>query len=100
MATVALYPHIAKEPGICGGQASIDATRVRVMDVVWLHKQGRSPERILEVYPHLNLGQVHAALGYYYDHLQEIEESFREEDLSEAAFEARRAELMRRRAAG
>ena len=27
------YPHISKDPGICGGKACIEGTRIRVLDV-------------------------------------------------------------------
>jgi uncharacterized protein (DUF433 family) len=70
------YPHIVKIPGYCGGKAAIDNTRVRVADVVAAHQRGLSPEQILVSYEHLTIGQVHAALGYYYDNRDEIEETF------------------------
>jgi len=31
-----------------------------------------SPDEICDAYPGLSLAQVHAALGYYYDHRDEI----------------------------
>jgi hypothetical protein len=34
------YPHIVKTPGVCGGQARMDGTRISVKDVVLLHKWG------------------------------------------------------------
>lgn len=37
------YPHIKKTPGVCGGKACIDGTRIRVMDIVVLHEQGLPP---------------------------------------------------------
>ena len=33
--------YIVKEPGYCSGKAAIGATRVRVNNVVFLHKHGR-----------------------------------------------------------
>ena len=45
------YEHIVKEPGYCGGKATIGNTRVRVNNVVFLHKDGKTPDRILEYYP-------------------------------------------------
>jgi uncharacterized protein (DUF433 family) len=100
MATAAKIPytHIVKEPGYCGGKASIDDTRVRVNNVVWLHKQGHTPPQILESYPDLSLAQVHAALAYYYDHVDEIEAEFAREDEAAANFEQRKAEVLAERA--
>ena len=82
MATAAKvsYPHIVKEPGYCGGKASIENTRVRVNNVAFLHKQGRTPSEILVEYPDLSLAQIHAALTYYYDHQQEIEAELAESE--------------------
>jgi uncharacterized protein (DUF433 family) len=68
-----VYPHITKIPGVCGGRPAIDGTRVRVVNIVFLQKEGYTPEQMLKEYPDLNLAQVHAALTYYYDHKDEIE---------------------------
>jgi uncharacterized protein (DUF433 family) len=71
-----IYVHITKIPGVLGGEPTIDGRRVRVADIVSLHRDGYSPERIQEVYDFLSLGQIHAALAYYYDgHQQEIDAS-------------------------
>jgi uncharacterized protein (DUF433 family) len=67
------YAHIAKSASVCGGQPTIDDTRVRVKNIALLAKQGRTPQQMLEDYPGLTLGQIHAALTYYYDHTREIE---------------------------
>jgi hypothetical protein len=32
-----------------------------------------TPEEMHEQYPHLSLGQIHAALSYYYEHQSEID---------------------------
>jgi len=92
------YPHIVKEPGYCGGKATIDNTRVRVNNVVWLHKQGLAPEQILERYPDLSLVQVYAALTYYLDHVEEIEAELARDEEADSDFERRKAELLARRA--
>jgi uncharacterized protein (DUF433 family) len=99
MATAAkvVYTHIVKEPGYCGGKAAIDNTRIRVNNVVWLHKEGLTPAQILEHYPDLSLAQVHAALAYYYDHVEEIEAELARDDEAAADFERRKAELLAKR---
>jgi len=91
------YAHIVKEPGYCGGKAAIGATRIRVNNVVWLHKEGRSPQQSLETYPDLTLGQVHAALAYYYDHKDEIETELAEDEGAAERYERERAEDLARR---
>jgi uncharacterized protein (DUF433 family) len=93
-----VYARIVKQPGYCGGKATIDNTRVRVNNVVWLHKQGHTPAQVLDAYPDLSLAQVHAALAYYYDHVDEIEAEFAREEEAAANFEQRKAEVLAERA--
>ncbi len=99
MATAAkvVYAHIVKEPGYCGGKAAIDATRVRVNNVAFLWRQGKTAEEILIEYPDLSLGQVHAALGYYYDNKDEIEAELAEEDGWDERYERRKAKALAER---
>ena len=78
MTTVATYAHIVRKPRICGGLPHIEGTRIRVLDVVALHKRGLSPAEILDSLEDLTLAQVHSALAYYYDHEDEIEQEFRQ----------------------
>lgn len=67
------YPHIAKDPAVCGGKACLEGTRIRVLDVVAaVERQGLTPDEVCELYPELNLAQVHSALAYYYDNRDEI----------------------------
>jgi uncharacterized protein (DUF433 family) len=81
MATAAksVYSHITKDPEVCGGRACIDGTRIRVVDIACLQREGYPPERMLEVYPSLNLAQIHAALSYYYEKRQEIEDALKQD---------------------
>ncbi len=71
--TPTTYAHIRTVPSVCGGLAHVAGTRVRVIDVVTLHDQGRSPEEIRASYEHLTLGQIHAVLAYAHDHPEEVE---------------------------
>jgi len=76
MATAAktVETHITKDPRVCGGKACIDTTRIRVMDIALLQRQGLKPEDMTEYFAvPLSLAQVHAALAYYNDHPEEIE---------------------------
>ena len=72
MATV-ITDRITKTPGVCGGKACIAGHRVRVMDIVMRHEDlGLSPDEIVAAYPELSLSDVHAALTYYFDNVDEI----------------------------
>ena len=66
---------ISKTPGVCGGRACIAGHRVRVLDVViWHEHQGVTPDEIVSDIPTITLADVHAALAYYFDHVEEIRE--------------------------
>lgn len=60
------------------GVAWIDESNIKVIEVVLDHVQGWSPEKIHEQYPHLSLAQIYAAIAYYYDYKQEIDDLMRE----------------------
>jgi uncharacterized protein (DUF433 family) len=71
---------IVKTPGVCGGRARIAGHRVRVQDVVvWHEHQGMTPDEIVSHIPTITLADVHTALAYYFDHVQEIQEEMRAE---------------------
>lgn len=73
--------HIQITPGVCGGKPHIAGHRIRVQDIVIWHEQMKmSPDEIIYHYPSLTLGDVYAALAYYYDHLDEIRQQIRDSD--------------------
>jgi hypothetical protein len=45
--------------------------------VVWHEMRGYSPDEIVDLFPGITLADVHAALTYYHDNRQEIEDEFR-----------------------
>ncbi len=56
------------------GVAWIDNTNTKVLEVALdLIAHGWSPQEIHFQHSHLSLAQVHAALGYYYDHKSEMD---------------------------
>ena len=76
-----LTKHIEKTPGVCGGRACIAGHRVRVQDIVaWHEKRGYSPDEIVDLFPGVTLADVYAALTYYFDNRQEIEDEFSKAD--------------------
>ena len=65
---------------MCGGKACIAGHRVRVLDiVVWHEHQGMTPDEIVSHVPSITLADVHAALAYYFDHMDEIQREMRAE---------------------
>jgi uncharacterized protein (DUF433 family) len=56
------------------GVAWIDDTNTKVVEVALdMIAHGWSPEEIHFQHSHLSLAQIHAALGYYYDHKKEMD---------------------------
>jgi hypothetical protein len=62
------------------------------MDIAVLHeRRGLSAEEIVHQYPGITLADVHAALTYFLDHRQEIEDEFRQDGQAVQQLLARRA---------
>ena len=73
--------HIETQAGKCGGKPVIAGTRIRVWDVYVHHERlGKSPDEIVRAYPHITLADVHAALAYYWDHKDQIDQQMRDAD--------------------
>jgi uncharacterized protein (DUF433 family) len=67
--------HIVRTPGTCSGKPRIAGTRIKVEKVViWHERMGMKPEEIVSKWPHLKLADIYAALTYYHDHTDEIEQ--------------------------
>ena len=74
------FPHITQDPTICFGQPCIERTRIRVMDIaIEYDRLGRTVDQIAESHPGLTLPQIHAALMYYYEHIEKIDQAIRAE---------------------
>ena len=77
-ATILNIREIISDPKIPSGRPVIAGTGICVSDIVAYHLHGDklSPEQIAAAY-RLSLGQVHAALAYYYLHQAEIDQEMR-----------------------
>jgi uncharacterized protein (DUF433 family) len=65
------YAHITIGPD---NVPMLAGTRIKVVEIVLDHlAYGWDARDICREFPHLSLGQVHSALGYYYDHKAEID---------------------------
>ena len=72
--------HIEVTPGICGGKPRISGHRITVQNVaLWHERMGMSADQIASEHG-LTLGDVYAALAYYFDHREEIERQIEEEE--------------------
>lgn len=79
--TILHIDEIVSDPKVRGGRPVIKGTGLKVTDVMYTHTTGDclSPEEIAKNF-HLSVGQVYAALAYYYLHKDEIDEQLRRED--------------------
>jgi len=66
---------IAKTPGVCGGVARIDGTRIAVWGLVEARRFNKSDEAMLVDYPQLTPADLAAAWEYAASHADEIERS-------------------------
>lgn len=73
-----VFPHITKIPDLCGGYATIDGHRLRVIDIVYMHQWGYIPEKMIEKYDFLSPVQIYSALAYYYENREELDKEIRE----------------------
>ena len=72
------FPHIITANGEAACLERLP--RIRVAQIAADHLgYGWSAEEIARQYPHLTLAEIHAALGYYYDHRREIDAELSEE---------------------
>src|SRR5438552_1699913 len=72
MTTTIAYPHIVKENGSAACLERHPRTRVALIVMDYLAR-GLGPEDIVRHYPYRALAEVHAAMGYYHDHRDEID---------------------------
>jgi hypothetical protein len=72
------YPHISKA---AGQPARLERVpRVRVAQIVMDYlAHGWSAQEMCRQHPYLNPAEVHAALGYYFDHQKEIDAEIEDE---------------------
>jgi uncharacterized protein (DUF433 family) len=71
---------ITSDPNIRSGRPILAGTGVTVHRIAGWYKMGRTPEEIAENYPHISLGQVHAALAYYHSNQEQVERELAEDD--------------------
>jgi uncharacterized protein (DUF433 family) len=83
------YRNIETDAIRCGGQPVVAGTRIRVATILACYRQGMGVEEIVQQYVGLRPADVHDALAYAYDHLDEIEAGLAADD--EAAVKARLA---------
>ncbi|PSQ55316.1 DUF433 domain-containing protein [Halobacteriales archaeon SW_8_68_21] len=67
---------IVRDPEHSDGAPTIEETGIRVKDVATAYEHsGYDPDEITQLYPNLSLSDVHRALAYYYDHIEDFRSS-------------------------
>ena len=76
------YRNIERDATRCGEQPVVAGTRIRVCTILASYRQGMSVEEIVQQYPSLRPADVHDALAYAYEHIDEIEADLAADDES------------------
>ena len=75
MTTATAASRISSKPGVRGGEACIDGTRIMIWLLVYLRRRGRSDAALLDDYPGLTPADLDAAWDYYRRNPLEIEQA-------------------------
>jgi len=67
------YRYLVKIPGVRGGNAIVENTRIGVHDVMGLIVNGASVDDVVRSFPSLTRAQVYECLAYYEDHRGQID---------------------------
>jgi uncharacterized protein (DUF433 family) len=68
------YRYIIRRPGVRGGQAIVEGTRIGVHDVIGLLQNGETVDSLVTTcFPGLTRAQAYECLAYYEDHRGEID---------------------------
>ena len=65
------YKHIVFDKN---GAATIEGTNTKIIELIQeIYAHGWSPEEIHFQHPRLSLGQIHSALAFYHDHIEDFQ---------------------------
>ena len=71
------HPGVVKTPGVCGGSARIDGTRIPIWQLVEERQLGASEAQLLNDYRTLKARDLVAAWDYAEEHPEEIDQDIR-----------------------
>ena len=77
------HPYVHTQPGLAGGSPVIVGTKFPVRSVVvYVLRQGMTPEELSREFSQLSLPKIYDALSYYYDHKSAIDAEIADNDES------------------
>lgn len=80
MVTEVLNHHVTITPGVASGKPHIVGHRITVQNIaIWHERMGKSADEICTEYD-LMLSEVYAALTFYFDHREDIDQSIEESE--------------------
>lgn len=80
MSVSTLDSYIKITPSIAGGKPHIAGRRITVQNIViWHERMGKTADEICAEY-NLTLAEVYAALAYYFDHREAIDQNIKDDD--------------------
>jgi uncharacterized protein (DUF433 family) len=95
MSVQTLDQHIEITPDVAGGKPRITGRRITVQNIaIWHEYMGLSADEIASEYD-LSLGDVYAALAYYFDHRDQIERQIAEDEAFVEALRSQTPSLLR-----
>ena len=96
MTTKTLDQLIEITPGVAGGKPRIAGHRITVQNIaIWHECLGRNADEIASEY-NLSLGEVYAALAYYFSHREDIDRSISESEAFVAEMKAKTPSKIKR----
>ena len=91
--------HCVETPGVRGGKARVDGSRITVADIALMHlRLGHTLAEIAGRYQ-LSLAAVHAAMAYYYDHRDEIDRAIHDDEACATSLRERTPSALRQKLA-
>ena len=89
--------HIEITPGVHAGKPRLAGTRITVADIAVMHlRLGQSLAEIAGKYE-VSLAAIHAAMAYYYDHRNDVDQSIEEDRAFAEAFRHANPSLLQER---
>ena len=92
--------HIEIYESRSGPRARIIGHRIRVMDIVaWHIMQGMSIDELEENFPTITRADIHAALAYYWDNKEDIDQQFEMDRLRDEEYDRDHPSLLQEKLA-